>query len=205
MAAALAQNRAASAVKSSELVRSNYTKFEYHIAMRDGLKLFTSVYAPKDEGRRYPILLLRTPYSVAPYGSNNYRSSLGPSESSAREGFIFVYQDVRGRFLSEGQFIDESPHKTHLNGPKDNDPSTDTYDTIDWLIKNLPHNNGRVGTWGISYPGFYAAYGLIDSHPALQAVSPQAPMGDVGNGDDVYHNGAFFLSANFGFFTGFWP
>jgi uncharacterized protein len=102
-----------------------------------------------------------------------------------REGFIFAYQDVRGRFESEGDFIDEAPHKAHLDGPKDNDPSTDTYDTIDWLIKNIPNNNGRVGTWGVSYPGFYSAYGLINSHPALKAVSPQAPMGDVGNGDDV--------------------
>jgi len=205
MSAALAQNRGGGAGRSSESVRSNYTKFEYQIPMRDGVKLFTSVYAPKDKSRQYPILLLRTPYSVGPYGSNTYRSTLGPADSLMREGFIFAYQDVRGRFHSEGDFIDESPHKAHLDGPKDNDPSTDTYDTIDWLIKNIPDNNGRVGTWGVSYPGFYSAYGLIDSHPALKAASPQAPMGDVGNGDDVLHNGAFFLAANFGFFTGFWP
>jgi hypothetical protein len=173
--------------------------------MRDGVKLFTAVYAPKDNSRTYPILLLRTPYSVGHYGSNEFASRLGPSEAFAREGFIFAYQDVRGRYLSEGEFIDEAPHKTHLDGPKDNDPATDTYDTIDWLVKNIPNNNGRVGMWGISYPGFYAAYGLVNSHPALKAVSPQAPMGDVGNGDDVYHNGAFFLAANFDFFTTFWP
>lgn len=203
--AALARNPAGGLVKLSESVRSNYTKFEYQIAMRDGVKLFTSVYAPKDHSRQYPILLLRTPYSVAPYGRDNYRATAGPSDSLAREGFIFAYQDVRGRYLSEGEFIDEAPHKAHLDGPTDNDPATDTYDTIDWLVKNMPDNNGRVGMWGVSYPGFYAAYGLINSHPALKAVSPQAPMGDVGNGDDCYHNGAFFLAANFGFFTSFQP
>jgi putative CocE/NonD family hydrolase len=205
MPAALAQNRNGGAGRSPESVRSNYTKFEYQIPVRDGVKLFTAVYVPKDKSRQYPILLQRTPYSVGPYGSNSYRSTLGPTDSLMRDGFIFAYQDVRGRFHSEGDFIDEAPHKAHLDGPKDNDPSTDTYDTIDWLIKNIPNNNGRVGMWGVSYPGFYTAYGLIDSHPALKAASPQAPMGDVGNGDDVLHNGAFFLAANFGFFTGFWP
>ena len=112
---------------------------------------------------------------------------------------------MRGRYLSEGTFVDVPPHKTQFNGPKDTDESTDTYDTIDWLVKNVPNNNGKVGIWGISYPGFYAAYGLIDAHPALKAVSPQAPMGDVGNGDDAYHNGAFYLAANFGFYTSFKP
>jgi putative CocE/NonD family hydrolase len=187
-----------------DFVRQNYIKQDFHVPMRDGIKLFTSVYAPKDSRRQYPILLQRTPYSVAPYGSNNYRPRLGP-DSFEREGFIFVYQDVRGRYLSEGEFIDEAPHLANLDKRTDVDPSTDTYDTIAWLIKNVPNNNGRVGMWGISYPGFYAAYGLINAHPALKADSPQAPMGDVGNGDDVYHNGAFFLAANFGFFTGFWP
>jgi len=200
-----AQDQTGSADKAAEFVRSNYTKVDYRIPMRDGVKLFTSVYAPRDLSRSYPILLVRTPYSVEPYGGTNYPDELGPSRSFEREGFIFVYQDVRGRYLSEGEFIDESPHKKHLDGPKDNDPSTDTYDTIDWLVKNLPGNNGRVGMWGISYEGYFAAYGLIDSHPALKAVSPQAPMGDVGNGDDAYHNGAFFLAANFDFYTSFWP
>jgi hypothetical protein len=205
MPAAHAQARAATAGPPSGFVRSNYTKREYNVAMRDGVKLFTSVYAPKNSRRPYPILLLRTPYSAAPYGPTNYHATLGPADSFAREGFIFVYQDVRGRFLSEGEFIDVPPHKTHLNGLADIDPATDTYDTIDWLVRNIPNNNGRVGMWGVSYPGFYAAFGLIDSHPALKAVSPQAPMADVGNGDDAYHNGAFFLAANFGFYTGFWP
>lgn len=191
--------------KAPDYVRLNYTKREYKVPMRDGVKLFTSVYSPKDASRQYPILLTRTPYSVAPYGKNDYRKHLGLGDSFEKEGFIFVYQDVRGRFLSEGDFIDMPPHKEHLAGPADTDPSTDTYDTIDWLVKNIPNNNGRVGMWGYSYPGFYATFGLMNSHPALKAVSPQAPMADVGNGDDAYHNGAFFLAANFGFYTGFWP
>lgn len=203
--AVCAQKRSSATNQSSDFVRSNYTKFEYHVPMRDGVKLFTQVYAPKDASRQYPILMTRTPYSVAPYGSNNYRSRLGPADEFAKEGFIFVYQDVRGRNMSEGEFVDNPPHKTHLDGPKDNDPATDTYDSIDWLVKNIPDNNGRVGLWGVSYPGFFAAFGLINSHPALKAVSPQAPMADLGNGDDVAHNGAFFLAANFDFYNGFWP
>jgi uncharacterized protein len=169
------------------------------------VKLFTSVYAPKDASQSYPILMKRTPYSVEPYGADHYPNSLGPSDLFTKEGFIFAYQDVRGRFLSEGTFTDVMPHKTHFAGPKDTDESTDAYDTVEWLVKNVPNNNGRVGIWGISYPGHYAAYSLIDAHPAVKAVSPQAPMGDVGNGDDAYHNGAFFLAANFGFYTGFKP
>src|SRR5580692_10809415 len=188
-----------------EYTRAHYTKFDYRIPMRDGVKLFTSVYVPKDTSQAYPFLMQRTPYSVAPYGIDNYRPFLGPSELFTKEGFIFVYQDVRGRYLSEGTFIDIPPHKTKFSGPKDFDDSTDTYDTIDWLVKNVAHNNGRAGIWGISYPGFYAAFSLINAHPALKAVSPQAPMGDVGNGDDAYHNGAFYLAANFGFYTSFKP
>ncbi len=186
-----------------EYTRSHYTKFDFRIPMRDGVKLFTSVYAPKDQAQPYPILLQRTPYSVAPYGIDNYRTFVGPSELFTKDGFIVAYQDVRGRYLSEGSFIDVPVHK-RLIGAKDTDESTDTYDTIEWLTKNVA-NNGRVGIWGISYPGFYAAFSLIDAHPALKAVSPQAPMGDVGNGDDSYHNGAFYLAANFGFYTSFKP
>jgi uncharacterized protein len=191
--------------KQLEYTRAHYTKYDYRIPMRDGAKLFTSVYVPKDDSKKYPILMQRTPYSVAPYGINNYPTRLGPSDLFTKEGFIFVYQDVRGRYLSEGTFVDVAVHKIHLAGPTDPDESTDTYDTVDWLVKNIPGNNGRVGMWGISYPGFYAAYGLMNSHPALKAVSPQAPMGDVGNGDDAYHNGAFYLAANFGFYVGFKP
>jgi putative CocE/NonD family hydrolase len=185
-----------------EYTRAHYTKYEFRIPMRDGIKLFTAVYVPKDLSQQYPMLLLRTPYSVEPYGTDNYRRNIGPSAAAEKEGFIFAYQDVRGRYMSEGTFIDVPPHKTNLNG-KETDESTDTYDTVDWLIKNIPNNNGRIGMWGISYPGFFAAYGLMNSHPALKAVSPQAPMGDVGNGDDAYHNGAFQLAANFEFYTFF--
>jgi uncharacterized protein len=193
------------AKKQLEYTRAHYTKYEFRIPMRDGVKLFTAVYVPKDVAQPYPIIMQRTPYSVAPYGIDNYRPVVGPSEAAEKEGFIFAYQDVRGRYLSEGTFIDVPPHKTNFSGPKDTDESTDTYDTVEWLVKNVPNNNGRVGMWGISYPGFFAAYALINPHPALKGVSPQAPMGDVGNGDDAYHNGAFHLAANFGFYTSFKP
>jgi uncharacterized protein len=188
-----------------EYTRAHFTKFDYRIPMRDGVKLFTTVYIPKDRSQNYPFLMERTPYSVAPYGIDNYRPVLGQSEAFEREGFIFVYQDVRGRYLSEGQFIDVPVHKIHFNGPHDTDESTDTYDTIDWLVKNVQPNNGKAGIMGISYPGFYAAFAMINAHPALKAASPQAPMGDVGNGDDSYHNGAFYLAANFGFYSSFKP
>jgi uncharacterized protein len=181
-----------------EYIKAHYTKYDYRIPMRDGVKLFTSVYVPKDSSKPYPIMMMRTPYSVAPYGVDNYPSRLGPSDLFRDEGFIFAYQDVRGRYLSEGKFVDVPPHKA-----EGVDDATDTYDTIDWLVKHAPNNNGNFGIWGISYPGFYAAFSLINSHPALKAVSPQAPMGDVGNGDDAYHNGAFYLAANFGFYVGF--
>jgi putative CocE/NonD family hydrolase len=188
----------------AEDIRARYTKYDYRIPMRDGVRLFTSVYVPKDDSQPYPIMMQRTPYSIGPYGIDRYPARLGPSEAFSKEGFIFVYQDVRGRYLSEGTFVDVPAHNTHL-APKESDESTDTYDTIEWLVKNVTNNNGKVGIWGISYPGFYAAFSLMNSHPALKAVSPQAPMGDVGNGDDAYHNGAFYLAANFGFYTMFKP
>jgi putative CocE/NonD family hydrolase len=199
------QPTAAEVKKQLAYTRAHYTKYDYRIPMRDGARLYTSVYAPKDTSHPYPILMTRTPYSVGPYGIDNYRAVVGPSELAEKEGFIMVYQDVRGRYMSEGTFVDVPPHKVHFNGPKDFDESTDTWDTIDWLVKNAPNNNGKVGIWGISYPGFFAAFGLMNAHPALQAASPQAPMGDVGNGDDAYHNGAFHLAANFGFYSNFKP
>ena len=170
--------------------------------MRDGVKLFTSIYVPKDTSQKYPIMFDRTPYTVSPYGANDYKESLGPSTRFAYEGYIFVYQDVRGRWMSEGDFVDMRPDIENRNS-KDIDESTDTYDTIEWLIKNIPNNNGRVGMWGISYPGFYTSAGSIDSHPALKAVSPQAPIGDWFIGDDFHHNGAFFLPHAYNFFSGF--
>jgi len=188
-----------------EYTKAHFTKYEYHIPMRDGAKLFTAVYVPKDQSRAYPILLERTPYSIAPYGVDNYRAVIGPSELCEKAGFIVAYQDVRGRCMSEGDFVDIPFHKEKFSGPTDTDESTDTYDTVAWLIKNIPANNGKVGMWGISYPGFYAGFGLIDAHPALKAISPQAPMADEAGGDDAYHNGALFLSANFGFYSMFVP
>src|SRR5260370_6602704 len=181
---------AALTAQGLEYVKANYTKYEYKIDMRDGVKLFTSVYVPKDNSRPWPIMFDRTPYSVAPYGEDNYKTSLGPSDLFAKDKFIFVYQDVRGRQMSEGQFMDMRPEKNVHNGVNDVDESTDTYDSIDWLVKNLPNNNSKIGMRGISYPGFYTAAALIDAHPALVAASPQAPITDWFMGDDFHHNGA---------------
>ncbi|HEX4592487.1 MAG TPA: CocE/NonD family hydrolase [Gemmataceae bacterium] len=185
-----------------EYVQAHYTKFEYRIPMRDGVRLFTAVYAPKDDSKPYPILLTRTPYSVGPYGSDRYRSDLGPWPAFGKEGYVFVYQDVRGRYLSEGEFVNMRPQNPH-KGPRDIDESSDTYDTIDWLVKHVPNNNGRVGQYGISYPGFYTAAGMIDAHPALKAASPQAPVTDWFVGDDFHHNGALFLPHSFNFLANF--
>jgi hypothetical protein len=171
--------------------------------MRDGAKLFTAIYLPKDRTRTYPIMLTRTPYSVAPYGVDQYRNSLGLSELFQRSGYIFAYQDVRGRYMSEGTFQEMRPHKQVKAGPNDTDESTDTWDTIDWLVKNIPGNSGKVGLWGISYPGFFVTAGMIDAHPAFVAASPQGAVTDLYLGDDAYHNGAFMLAANFGFYTSF--
>jgi hypothetical protein len=190
--------------KDKSETRERYRKLEYRIPMRDGTRLFTSVYVPKDAGSRrlYPILLTRTPYGVAPYGEDAYRDELGPSAAAAKAGFIFAYQDVRGRFMSEGQFVDVRPHNP-AKGPRDVDESSDAYDTIDWLVRQVRWNSGRVGVWGISYPGFYAAMAAIEAHPALVAVSPQAPITDWFIGDDFHHNGAFFLPHAFNFYSSF--
>jgi len=191
---------------NSAYIRENYSKFEYRVPMRDGVKLFTSVYIPKDvfsDAKSYPIMLSRTPYNVRPYGPDQYRENLGPSEFFTREKFIFVYQDIRGRFMSEGEYSLLRPHNPLKKGPRDIDESTDTYDTVDWLVKNVPGNNGKAGMWGISQPGFYVSAGMIDAHPALVAVSPQAPVSDYYMGDDVYHNGAFMLAHRFRFYQGF--
>lgn len=190
---------AAAGAQDSASVAAEYTKTEYRVPMRDGTHLFTVVYAPRRTNRRYPILMTRTPYSVGPYGPNAYPRSLGPSPRFQQEGFIFVYQDVRGRFMSEGQFVNMTPW-IGTAGARRTDESTDTYDTIDWLIKHIPNNNGRVGIWGISYPGFFAAAALVNAHPALKAVSPQAPQADWFMGDDVHHHGAFLLASAFNFF-----
>ena len=191
-------------VPTNEYVRAHYTKYEFRIAMRDGKRLFTAVYVPKDAAAGpYPFLMDRTPYSVAPYGEDQYPMHLGPSEEFEKGGYIFVYQDVRGRWMSEGSFVEMTPHIDEKKSPQDVDDSSDMYDTIEFLLKHVANNNGKVGIWGISYPGFYTSASIIDSHPALVAASPQAPMTDLFLGDDSYHGGAFMLSANFGFYAPF--
>ncbi len=180
----------------------HYTKFEHRIPMRDGVKLFTRVYVPKDDSQAWPILLTRTPYALKPYGADNYGDPSGSFRELAKDKFILVTQDVRGRYGSEGDYVHVRPFNPNKRA-KEIDESSDAYDTIDWLVKNIPNNNGNVGMFGISYPGFYTSMGMIDSHPALKAASPQAPIADWFMGDDLHHNGAFFLTQNFGFFYNF--
>jgi putative CocE/NonD family hydrolase len=193
---------------SLEFVRAHYTKYEYRIAMRDGVRLFTAVYVPKasafpEDHGPYPFLMQRTPYDVAPYGEDRYPAHLGPSDEFERSGYIFVYQDVRGRWMSEGTFVEMRPHIDVKTSPQVVDESSDTYDTVDFLLKHVANNNGKVGIWGISYPGFYTSASIIGGHPAIVAASPQAPMTDLFRGDDSYHGGAFMLSAGFGFYAPF--
>jgi putative CocE/NonD family hydrolase len=201
-AAPAAGDRNRQADELAAYVRENYTRSDHRIPMRDGVRLYTIVYAPRDTSRTYPLLLLRTPYSIGPYEKGAFRKSLGPNRHFAREGYIFVYQDVRGRYLSEGTFVNMRPHRDRHPTPRDIDESTDTYDTIAWLLKHIPNHNGKAGLYGISYPGFYAAAGMIDAHPALKAVSPQAPIADWFF-DDFHHHGAFFLPHAFSFFASF--
>lgn len=192
---------------TGNFVRDNYQKTEYKIPMRDGTKLHTTVYVPKDASAtaKYPFMMQRTCYSVAPYGPDTYPTQVGPSGTLMRDKFIFVYQDVRGRWASEGTWTNMTPTvtdqqpvvavkgKKKVTKPTNTtlvDESSDTYDTIEWLLKNIPNNNGRVGQWGISYPGFYTIAGAVAAHPALKASSPQAPISDFFF-DDFHHNGAF--------------
>jgi len=187
---------------SAEWMAQHYTKYEYRIPMRDGVKLFTQVFIPKDDSHSWPILLTRTPYALKPYGVDNYPDADGSLRVLAEDGFVLARQDVRGRYGSEGAFLHMRPFRPN-KGPADTDESTDAFDTIDWLVKHVQNNNGKVGMFGISYPGFYTSMGMIDSHPALKAASPQAPIADWFMGDDLHHNGAFFLAQNFDFFYQF--
>ncbi len=173
-------------------VKANYDKMEVDIPMRDGIKLHTTIYSPKDRSQKYPILMQRTPYSSRPYGEDQFRSKIGPNEFLMKQGNIIVYQDVRGRWMSEGKYDNMRAYIPNKKG-KQVDEASDTYDTIEWLVNNVENNNGRVGTWGISYPGFYATYSLLSGHPALKAASPQASIGDFFF-DDFHHNGAYLLS-----------
>lgn len=186
--------------------REHYTKYEYRIPVRDGRKLFTAVYVPKDQDRRYPLLMTRTPYGCGPYGvEGDGVRQIAPNDDFLKAGYIFVCQDVRGRFMSEGTFVEMTPHRPAKKLASDIDESSDTHDSVQWLIDHVPGNNGRVGLWGISYPGFYTSASIIDSHPAIKAASPQAPVTDLYLGDDSFHGGAFMLAANFGFYTFFKP
>lgn len=187
--------RAQSTPPASTYAKENYTKKEVYITMRDGIKLFTAIYTPKDASakKKYPIVMQRTCYSIAPYGEDKIPARLGPSEIMMKQGYIVVYQDVRGRYKSEGTWTNMTPVIDNKKTKKDVDEGSDTYDTIDWLVKNVANNNGRVGQWGISYPGFYTAAGILSNHPALKASSPQAPISDFWF-DDFHHNGALLES-----------
>ncbi len=178
-------------------VKQHYVKSEYMAPMRDGIRLFTIVYAPRGQSGPFPFLITRTAYGIQPYGPDNYRSVVGPNNEFAREGYIFVYQDCRGKFKSEGEFIHHRPMvKGQVN------ESTDTYDTIEWLLKNIPNNNGRVGQWGISWGGWEVSQGMIGAHPALKASSPQSPPQDQFLGDDHHSGGAFQLMYAFAWMSG---
>ncbi len=194
---------AAQTDQDSAWIKDNYTKMEQTIPMRDGIKLFTAVYLPNDITEKHPILMIRTPYSCAPYG-NDFNSRLWERHWKyyARENYIIVIQDVRGRWMSEGEFMDVRPFNKNKKGTE-NDEASDTYDAIDWLVKNIPGNNGNVGVFGISYPGFYSTMAAASGHPALKAVSPQAPVTEWFLGDDFHHNGAFFQMDAFSFYSGF--
>lgn len=194
---------AGKAQTEASYVKEHYTKIDTTITMRDGIKLYTIIFVPKDASQNYPFLLERTPYSAGPYGAANYPSAVGPNNSLMQEGYIFVVQDVRGRYMSQGTNLEVTPYIANKKSSKDVDESSDTYDTIDWLLKNIKNNNGRAGIAGISYPGFYATASLPNAHPALRAVSPQAPVTDEFIGDDANHNGAFFLLDNFSFMNFF--
>jgi putative CocE/NonD family hydrolase len=210
MAPAAGFDSAADAPAAKRNLRDTYTKYEYRIPMRDGVKLFTAVYVPKDASHPYPFLMQRTPYSAGVqaqgelrYGVDWMPDSVGPSREFEDAGYIFVEQDVRGRYMSEGKWQEMTPHVQAKRAPGEGVESEDMHDTVAWLLKNVPNNNGKVGIYGISYPGFYTAASIIDSHPAIKAASPQAPVTDLYMGDDSYHGGAFMLAANFGFYAAF--
>jgi uncharacterized protein len=195
--------RASAQDSDSTWIRNHYYKIERYITMRDGVRLFTAIYLPKDSTVSHPILLLRTPYSCAPYGETNWSDWWDLYQKEyLKEGYIMVSQDVRGKWMSEGEFKDIRPFNPDKKASTDIDEASDTYDVIDWLVKNVPFNNGKVGVFGISYPGFYATEAALSGHPALKAVSPQAPVTDWWMGDDFHHNGAAFVSDMFGFYVG---
>lgn len=190
---------------NEQWVKEHYTKKEYTIAMRDGAKLFTAVYAPKDTKEKHPFLMIRTPYSCAPYGEDKFQPRLWMFHwrEYLKEGYIIVIQDVRGRWMSEGTFMDVRPFNPNKKKKTDIDEASDTYDAVDWLVKTIPNNNGNVGVFGTSYPGFYSTMAALSGHPAIKAVSPQAPVTEWFMGDDFHHNGVFMLGDAFGFYSSF--
>jgi len=204
------ETAAADAPAAQRDLRASYTKYEYRIPMRDGAKLFTVVYVPKDASKPYPFLINRTPYSAGVYaegelryGEDWYPTQIGPSKEFEDAGYIFVKQDVRGRYMSEGKWVEMTPHVAAKRAGGEGQESQDMFDTMEWLLKHVPNNNGKAGIYGISYPGFYTSASIIDSHPSIKAASPQAPVTDLYMGDDSYHGGAFMLAANFGFYANF--
>lgn len=194
----------------TKILRAHYTKYEYRIPMRDGVALFTVVYVPKDSSKSYPFLINRTPYSAGVteqgelhYGIDYMPAAIGPSPEFETSGYIFVKQDVRGRFMSQGKWQEMTPEINPARSKGEGNESEDMHDTVEWLLKHVPGNNGKVGILGISYPGFYTSASIINSHPAIKAASPQAPVTDLFMGDDSYHGGAFMLAANFDFYASF--
>ncbi len=188
--------------QDDSFVEKNYNKSAYQVEMRDGVKLFTIVYTPKDQSESYPFLMQRTPYSIRPYGER-MRGRLSANSQLEKDKYIFVFQDVRGKFMSEGEFVNMRPVLDEYRNKNDVDETTDTWDTVEWLIKNIDNNNGKVGMYGVSYPGFYTVMGSINAHPAMVCTSPQAPISDWFLWDDMHHNGAFTLPLCFNFFQVF--
>jgi len=188
---------------SPEALKAKYDKQEVYITMRDEVKLFTSIYSPKNTSEVHPILLSRTPYNIEPRGPDQFNYFVQGYSRYIEEEYIMVFQDVRGRYMSEGEYEDIRPVIPFKKNKNDTDETTDTWDTVDWLVKNVKNNNGNVGIFGISYPGFYSTMGIIDAHPAVKAVSPQAPVTAWFIGDDFHHNGAFFLLDCFPFYYSF--
>jgi putative CocE/NonD family hydrolase len=184
-------------------IMKKYSKQEVYIPMRDGVRLFTSIYTPCDTSGSYPILMMRTPYNIEPGGPSGYNFFLAAYYRYLKENYIMVFQDVRGKFMSEGEFVDVRPYIEDKKSSADIDEASDTYDAVDWLVKNVKHTNGNVGVMGISYPGFYATMAALSGHPAIKAVSPQAPVTNWFIGDDFHHKGAFFLLDAFDFYSGF--
>jgi uncharacterized protein len=189
-----------SATDPADVLKQKYDKQEVYITMRDGVKLFTSIYTPKNNSVTHPLLINRTPYNIEPGGPDEFNVFMQVYKRYTDKEYIMVFQDVRGKYMSEGEFEYIRPVIPGKKNKYEIDESTDTWDTVDWLIKNVINNNGNVGIFGISYPGFYSTMGLINAHPAVKAVSPQAPVTAWFIGDDFHHNGAFFLLDCFGFF-----